>query len=275
MTDDGKPPNGVVAGGFTAVLNGDPVRVTSVARYKGPRRVVIVLDTSRSMTDKIHYELALARSLIASAPPEDAFAILSFSRAIQQQVGFQQGREAVLMRIDSLSQTNWTRDKSRGETVLLDALMAALDMLRPARIGDAIYVISDGEDNASRTSQTEVTKRMESEQVRCFWAATIESKMTTTILSPSVSNGPDLLRTLAKQSGGAYVEIYSAASLAAARPLAWAIENFFEVQLALPAAVHKMARLRIQALDSSGTQLEHIELAYPQHLAPCKADGTN
>lgn len=288
LAKDGKPVLGLRTANFRGMFRGKPVEIVSAAYDTGPRRVVVVLDSSGSMLEKWEVELTVARTLVSSAPPQDSFALFTFATRGEDRVDFSRGRRAVTDELVKLETKNWDLRKGTSRrTALYDALEAALDLLQPAQVGDSICLISDGGENASRTRLPGLKSRLLASGVRLFALATDEPVVFGSVEIPA---GPEVLRELVETTGGdsrmfgsnklpsssytrkplqltsADRRIFSDVALA----LGGEISQFYRLELKLPQTVDKPRGWSLKVVETGVSRKQDFRVVYPHELAPCK-----
>jgi VWFA-related protein len=128
---------------FTVFENGEERRVTNVAQTNEPFNLVLLLDVSGSVEERIDFIRKAARDFLNTASPQDRIAIISFRDDIQIISDFSTDRRLLSQKLDEID--------AGGATALYDALGYVLaDTLKQLR-GErtAIVVLSDGDDNKS------------------------------------------------------------------------------------------------------------------------------
>ena len=143
-----------------------------------PISVAILLDVSKSMSDKIDTERAALVEFFNNANPNDEYFAIAFS-----------DRPRVLAEstysIDQL-QGKLLSAEPGGPTAMLDAIYLAVSKLRSARYErKAILILSDGGDNASRYKLREIKSLVQESDVQIyaiglfetFFFNTLEEKM--------------------------------------------------------------------------------------------------
>jgi hypothetical protein len=288
-TKQGQPVKGLTAVNFRGKFRGRPVDLVSAAYDTGPRRIVIVLDASGSMFDKWPIEISVAEDLLRSLPEPNSFALLIFAKRVEEKVDFRQGRMAVAGALKKLDARDWSIHKGPyGRTALLNTLVAALDLLQPARLGDAIYVITDGDDNASTARLSEVKVLFLAAGVRLFSLITLD-EFEGRGRSAEERLGFSGLAELIQAAGGDYLafrpglppdilsmaprllhitdrdrETMSTASNGFARE----ISEFYALQIKLRELSDKARDWQLEAGDFGEKNL-HLKVMYPHKLAPC------
>ena len=140
--------NGRAIGGmretdFTVWENGIERRVTNVAPANEPFNLVLLLDVSGSVEERMDFIRKAARDFLRTTSPQDRIAIISFRDDIQVVSDFSTDRQLLSKKLDEID--------AGGGTALYDALgyvlAEPLKRLRGERT--AIVVMSDGDDNKS------------------------------------------------------------------------------------------------------------------------------
>ena len=164
--------------------------LTAFAQEDAPVAVGLGFDTSGSMGGKLRLSRQAAAAFFQTANPEDEFFLVEFSDRPKLVVPLTGNTQEV--------QDHLTFSQSKGRTALLDAVMLALHELKKSTIArKALLIISDGGDNCSRYTETEL-KNMVRESDVMIYAIGIYGGGTT----PEEMSGPQLLTEVAEQSGG-------------------------------------------------------------------------
>ena len=144
VTDrNGRAIGGMRESDFTVYEDGVERRVTNVVPTKEPFNLVLLLDVSGSVEERIDFIRKAARDFLNTASPQDRISIISFRDDIQIISDFSTDRQMLSKKLDEID--------AGGGTALYDALGYVLaDSLKKLR-GDrtAIVVLSDGDDNKS------------------------------------------------------------------------------------------------------------------------------
>lgn len=139
----GRAIGGMRESDFTVYENGEERRVTNVVPTSEPFNLVLLLDVSGSVEERIDFIRKAARDFLHTASPQDRIAIISFRDDIQVISDFSTDRRMLSKKLDEID--------AGGATSLYDALGYVLaDTLKQLR-GErtAIVVLSDGDDNKS------------------------------------------------------------------------------------------------------------------------------
>ena len=165
-SEEDQPVPGLAAQNFVAKVGGKQVPTVSATYDTTPRRVVILIDHSQSMqkNGQVDLELAVAQALVSASQPQDSYAVLTFNENVEYMVHFGLDRDTVLAEIGG----HMHATRASGGTALYDALARATDLLRPAHIGDSVYMMSDGEDDASRLTEVKAAEVVAGAGVRIY-----------------------------------------------------------------------------------------------------------
>jgi VWFA-related protein len=144
VTDrNGRAISGMRESDFTVWENGVERRVTNVAPANEPFNLVLLLDVSGSVEERMDFIRKAARDFLRTASPQDRISIISFRDDIQVISDFSTDRQMLSRKLDEID--------AGGGTALYDALgyvlSEPLKRLRGERT--AIVVMSDGDDNKS------------------------------------------------------------------------------------------------------------------------------
>ncbi len=139
----GRAIGGMKAGDFTVYENGTERPVKTVVPTQEPFNLVLLLDVSGSVEERIDFIRRAARDFLNTASPQDRISIISFRDDIQLISDFTTNRHLLSKKLDEI--------EAGGPTAFYDALAYVLaDPLKKLR-GErtAVVVMSDGDDNKS------------------------------------------------------------------------------------------------------------------------------
>jgi VWFA-related protein len=144
VTDrNGRAIGGMSESDFTVFENGIERRVTNVVTTTEPFNLVLLLDVSGSVQERMDFIRKAARDFLNTASPQDRIAIISFRDDIQVISDFSTDRQMLSRKLDDID--------AGGGTALYDALgyvlVETLKQFRGERT--AVVVLSDGDDNKS------------------------------------------------------------------------------------------------------------------------------
>jgi len=139
----GRAIRGMRESDFTVWENGVERRVTNVSPANEPFNLVLLLDVSGSVEERMDFIRKAARDFLRTTSPQDRISIISFRDDIQIISDFSTDRQFLSKKLDEID--------AGGGTALYDALgyvlAEPLKRLRGERT--AIVVMSDGDDNKS------------------------------------------------------------------------------------------------------------------------------
>jgi Ca-activated chloride channel family protein len=149
-----------------------------------PISLGIVYDVSGSMGNFSSRSLAMLRYFFDNSHREDEFYVYAFNNRVQLVQDFTSLPEALLNRVAFI--------KAKGSTALFDATYAAVEKLREGRHHKKVILIfSDGEENSSRYSGTELQKLLRENEVQIYAIGMSE-----------LSSGAGTLKFIAEPTGG-------------------------------------------------------------------------
>lgn len=156
-----------------------------------PISVGIIFDVSGSMNDKMLKAREAIRTFLDTANPEDEFFLITFSDRPRLASRFSrqvQPLEGQLMFA-----------QPHGLTALLDAVYLGLSTMKQARYERrALLIISDGGDNHSRYTESEVKSLVQEADVQIFSIGIFDAYAPT----PEEQYGPQLLSDITQVTGG-------------------------------------------------------------------------
>jgi VWFA-related protein len=144
VTDrQGRAISGLKPSDFTVIEDGQERRVTAVEPTNAPFNLVLLLDVSGSVEERIDFIRKAARNFLSTVSAQDRISIISFRDDIQVISDFTTDRRLLSQRLEDID--------AGGATALYDALaytlVEQLKQLRGERT--AIVIMSDGDDNRS------------------------------------------------------------------------------------------------------------------------------
>jgi VWFA-related protein len=174
-------------------------KVTHFASEDAPLSVGLVFDTSGSMGSKLDKSRQAVGQFFKTANPEDEFFLIQFNDRPEMVVDFTTRVEEIQNRL--------TFTQSKGRTALLDAVYMALHKMKKAKNPrKALLIISDGGDNSSRYTESEIKKLVQEADVQIY-AIGIFEQMGNRGRTPEELSGPSLLSELAEQTGGRHFPV--------------------------------------------------------------------
>lgn len=144
VTDrNGRAIGGMRENDFTVYENGIERRVTNVVPTNEPFNLVLLLDVSGSVEERMDFIRKAARDFLKTTSPQDRIAIISFRDDIQLMSDFTTDRHLLSKKLDEID--------AGGGTALYDALGYVLVETLKQFHGErtAVVILSDGDDNKS------------------------------------------------------------------------------------------------------------------------------
>src|SRR5215475_13843023 len=143
------------------------------------------------MGAKLQKSRQAVAQFMKSANPEDEFFLIQFNDRPELVVPFTADTEEIQNRLTFI--------QSKGRTALLDGVYLAMNQMKKARNSrKAILIISDGGDNSSRYTETEVKNFVREADVQIYAIGIYEDLPGT----PEEVGGPGLLSDLSDSTGG-------------------------------------------------------------------------
>src|SRR5581483_8574856 len=159
-----------------------------------PLSIGLVFDTSGSMGPKLQKSRQAAAQFFKTANPQDEFFLIEFNDRPEIEVPFTTDTEEIQNRL--------TFAQSKGRTALLDGVYMAMNQMKKARNPrKAILIISDGGDNNSRYTESEIKNAVREADVQIY-AIGIFEPMQSRGRTPEELSGPALLGEMTEQTGG-------------------------------------------------------------------------
>ncbi|MCL4793428.1 MAG: VWA domain-containing protein [Bryobacteraceae bacterium] len=173
--------------------------VSYFASFDAPLSVGLVFDASGSMGQKLVKSRQAAAQFFKTANPEDEFFLIQFNDRPQMVVDYTRDTEEIMTRL--------TFTQAKGRTSLLDGMYQALTHLRKGKNPrKAILVISDGGDNSSRYTESEVRNLLKEADAQLYAIGIFEPVSARGRTAEELS-GPGLLNDMAEMTGGRHFPV--------------------------------------------------------------------
>jgi len=197
------PVTGLTKDSFRLFDNGVQQTISHFSLDDAPITVGMVFDTSGSMRFGMDRSRMAADALVLTGNPQDEYFLVDFANSAQLSVPPTRNVKEIENRISQIH--------PYGHTALLDAVYLALNQARKSRLGRrALLVISDGGDNASRYTRTEVEQLLRECDVPIYAIGVFTQHSHRT---SEESDGPSLLRKIAEASGGRMIPVNDATEI--------------------------------------------------------------
>jgi len=173
-----------------AVFEGGKLQTITHFRHEDvPVAMAIVIDNSGSMREKRDKVNKAALNLVRSSNPQDQVFIVNFNDEYYLDQDFTSDTTKLREALEKV--------EARGGTALYDAVVASADHLkRNAKLQKKVlFVVTDGEDNASRESLEQAVRRLQEENGPTVYAIGILGE-------EKARRARRALQTLAERTGG-------------------------------------------------------------------------
>src|ERR1700678_818503 len=168
--------------------------ITQFSSEDAPLSVGIVFDTSGSMGSKLFKSRQAVTQFMKTANPEDEFFLVCFNDRPELLVSLTPDTEEIQNRL--------TFTQAKGRTALLDGVYMAMNHLKKAKNPrKALLIISDGGDNSSRYTESEVTNSVREADVQIYSIGIFEQAASRGRTAEEMG-GPGLLQEISEQTGG-------------------------------------------------------------------------
>jgi VWFA-related protein len=179
---------------FRVVEDGADQQITQCSTEDLPISVGVVFDCSGSMGGKLQKSRMAVAQFFRDANPEDEFFLVQFNNGAKLIQPFTRDLEQIQNRL--------TFTQSAGQTALLDAVYLALQQMKKAvNSRKALLILSDGGDNNSRYSETEIKNLVKETDVQIYGIGIFEPAAVRA-RTPEELAGPVLLSEITEQTGG-------------------------------------------------------------------------
>ena len=180
-------------------------QITQFSSEDAPLSVGLVFDASGSMSNKLHKSRQAAAQFFKTANPEDEFFLVQFNDRAELIGERTQGRAA--RHNTEEIQNRLTFTQAKGRTALLDAVYLAIHQMKKAKNPRrAILLLSDGGDNSSRYTESEIRKLVREADVQIYAIGIFEPAGGRGRTAEEMS-GPGLLNDIAEQTGGRHFAV--------------------------------------------------------------------
>jgi VWFA-related protein len=171
-----------------------PQTITHFSSEDAALSVGLVFDTSGSMGNKLIKSRQAVAQFFKTSNPQDEYFLVQFNERPELVVPFTTNTEEIQNRL--------AFTQSKGRTALLDAIYLAVHEMKKSRNPrKALLVISDGGDNNSRYTQSEIKNLIREADVQIY-AIGIFEPIGGRGRTPEELAGPSLLNEIAEQTGG-------------------------------------------------------------------------
>src|SRR5262249_36034905 len=186
----GRNVRGLEKQNFRIFENAEQRSIVTFSREDAPISVGLIFDTSRSMRDKFKMARDAASQLLRQLTPEDEVFLVTVSTRAELRQDFTSNTGEIA---DALVFIN-----PDGSTSLLDGVNLGLEHMKKAHTPrKALVVVSDGGDNTSRYTLSELLSRAVEANTLIYTICLFQDPQ-----SSEEVGGPDLLANVAQKTGG-------------------------------------------------------------------------
>jgi Ca-activated chloride channel homolog len=156
-----RPVNDLPSDAFRLLEDNVEQKIVSFWREESPVSVGFVFDTSSSMKNRIDKSVAAIRQFLETKIPGDEFFLVRFSDRPTLATSFTPDSDEILRSLSFVQPEGWTS--------LFDAIYLGVQKMKTAKNPRrALFILSDGSDNNSRYSESEVRRLVIESDVRIF-----------------------------------------------------------------------------------------------------------
>jgi Ca-activated chloride channel family protein len=233
------------------VFEGDKSQpIQSFSSEDAPISLGVIFDISGSMSDKIQKSRDAVVEFFKTANPQDEFFMITFSDKPELLADFTKSVEEVQDKMITI--------QAKGRTALLDAIYLGLDKMRNAHNQKkALLIISDGGDNRSRYTESEIKNLVREADVQIYAIGIYELSPPT----PEERSGPALLTDITEVTGGRTFSIDNASELAdVASKIGVELRNQYVIgyRPINPAHDGKWRKIKVKLLPPKGLPPLHV-----------------
>jgi hypothetical protein len=292
---------------FETSYRGKSLRLGPAAPEQEPNRIVLILDTSGSMLgstnsrwnfpinthesidppqmppatqDEWSFPLRIARDFVLQAPPTIEIGIVFFSANIWHTLSPSTDHKKL---VDDMATFRKRKDLPGGATALWDSIRDSVGIFGPPRVGDALYLITDGIDNASKSRPQEIAQTLGAVGIRLF---AFELRYETRAMMMHELPERETLQPIVQDTGG-LVFVYAGDDTAlvgrSGKPSAKGRGldalyrgmfrfNLLEIGQLEPASTPQSLELSLEGMGKS--KKTDLSLVYPHNLVPCQFQRT-
>jgi Ca-activated chloride channel homolog len=176
---------------FFLFENNTPQTIKTFSSEDAPVSIGVIMDLSGSMTNKVIRSRESIVQFMKTANPQDEFFVIGFNDRPELIEDFTSSVDDIEARLEMV--------KAGRRTALLDAIYFGLEKMKQAKYPrKALLVVSDGGDNRSRYTESEVRAAVRESDTQIYsigifdqYAATTEERL-----------GPLLLNDVSEETGG-------------------------------------------------------------------------
>lgn len=253
--------DGLKAQDFEARMSGREIPVLN-ATQEFSHRLVVLVETDGRRSERVDDAVNLATNLAREAPSGTAMAFGAFAKRSVFTDGFIDDEQERAKAISSVIEESDTLGK---RVALYNALHQALALFGPHQPGDTVVVISDGYDDDSNRSGSEVEHEFEAQGTRLM---VMFRQPPSHVTGNFTWNPPEhdraVLQNMSSRTGGIY-SMFDAYSFS----LVW---HGYLVGVRVPAGLRRPHPWKLRLRENGFADPRHTRIYYPEKILPCSAD---
>jgi Ca-activated chloride channel homolog len=180
----------------------EPQQIRYFSREDAPISLGVLLDLSKSMSNKIDEAREAVQQFFRAANPEDDYFVITFNNEPHVAADTTQSLGSI--------QEKLAQATPAGRTALLDAIYLGIQKAHRAKYKRrALLIISDGGDNSSRYTTKEIRKLVQEADVQIYAVGIFDSFFHT----PEEWSGKRLLTEITTATGGHAATLHNVAEL--------------------------------------------------------------
>ena len=196
----GRAVTGLGPANFSVLDDNYPQVVKYLSRVDEPISLVVVLDASASMASKIEEARKAFTELVSTSNPQDDFSLIVIGDEPRVAVHFDEPASGILEAAEGL--------QPDGATALWDGMYLGIKELKNSHYQKkAMVVISDGGDNHSRYTESELKSLLKEADVEVYAVGIFDRDAT----RPEEKTGPRQLDEVTSITGGRVLSAHDAA----------------------------------------------------------------
>jgi Ca-activated chloride channel family protein len=213
------PVTGLSKHDFRLYEGGERQEIRYFSAEDAPISVGVLLDLSRSMSNKIEDAREAVSEFFKTANPEDDYFVITFADSPRLLADSTQSTASIQAKLASA--------KAGGQTALLDAVYMGISKMRSARHKRrALLIISDGGDNHSRFRASEIRRLVQETDVEIYAIGIYNPFFHT----PEERSGKRLLTEITETTGGRAITMSNPAKLPSiARTISLELRNQYVI----------------------------------------------
>ena len=201
---------------FRVLEDGVVQKIASFSREDGPVSLGFLFDSSGSMKERIASSVDALREFSLTGIPGDEYFLVQFSDEAHLLTGFTWDPALIQQKLGFV--------QAGGQTALLDAVALAANQMRLAKNSRRVLLIlSDGGDNNSRFSESEIRSRVVESDIRIYAIGIMHRNRLlqrlaaetggSVLIAQSLAELPDIVQRLSAEIRSQYVLGYASNSM--------------------------------------------------------------